>query len=150
MQQSAPARAEAAIEELVRHALEGRFGARDIPDLPLLGKDSKRVAVRSDMRSPAVVLGPAALPAREGYEFFLVSEAEAQKEADRTGAFVHFIDVNGARIAGDTATIWLGVDFVFPRDKKLIKMCCCRGQAIFHREAGRWTFVKYADYPICG
>jgi hypothetical protein len=130
------------IEDLVRQALEDRLAANDIPDGKLLAQ-SPRIAVRAEMPDAQLTLGEAALPRREGQDAFLISVASAQADADRTGTPVHFIGVDGPSIIGETATISLGVDVVFPRDPKVVKLCCCTGRAEFARVGGRWTFVKW-------
>ena len=42
----------------------------------------------------------------------------------------------------------MGVDVTFPKDPKIVKMCCCTGRGEFRRVNGRWTFVKWAE-TIC-
>ena len=131
------------IETLVRQALEDRLAAGDFPDRNLLGS-ARRIAIREEMPQARMKLGAGALPQQDGYEFYLISEKAAQVEADSGGHFVHFITVDEASIDEDTATVWLGVDFVFRHDPKLLKMCCCKGLGRFQRIDGRWTFVKWA------
>jgi hypothetical protein len=135
------------IEMLVKQAVNDRFGARDLPDGNLLGK-ATRIAIREEMPEARLKLSRGALPQRGGYEFFLISEAAAQADADRLGRAVFFVTVDRPSIIEDTATISLGVDVVSPREPKSIKMCCCNGVGQFQRAGGRWTFVKWAQM-IC-
>ncbi len=62
------------------------------------------------MPGASLRLGSGALPQREGFEFYLVSKAGAQAEANRTGQAVPFIAVDQPLITDDTATI-LGGQF---------------------------------------
>ena len=135
------------VEVLVKQAVEDRFAAKDLPDGNLLG-NATRIAIREEMPDAGLKLSRGALPQRDGYEFFLISEVAAQAEADRVGRAVYFITVDRPSIIEDTATISLGVDVVSPREPKTIKMCCCTGQGQFRRAGGRWTFVKWAQM-IC-
>jgi hypothetical protein len=132
------------IDLLVRQALEDRLAANNLPDGNLLG-NSKRIAIRQEMPAAKLKMGRSALPQREGHEFYFISEAAAQSEADFTKQPVHFITVDGPSIAGDTALISLGVDVIFPRTPKVGKLCCCTGRGQFRRAEGRWTFVKWVD-----
>jgi hypothetical protein len=132
------------VELLVRQALEDRLAAKNVPDGNLLGS-STRIGIREEMPKAGMKLGREALPQREGYEFFLISLAEAQAEADQSGKPVHVITVDRPSLAEDTATLWLGVDVAFPREPKVIKLCCCTGQGQFRRVEGRWRFVKWAS-----
>ena len=140
-------RASPDIELLVKQALEDRFAAGNVPDRNLLGA-SRRIAIREDMAQARLTLGSAALPQQEGYEFYLLSTTAAQAEADRTGQHVHFVLVDGPAISADLGVVWIGVDFVAPRDRKMIKLCCCSGRGQFRRIDGRWTFVKWLE-TVC-
>ena len=88
-------------------------------------------------------LSQSALPSRDGYDFHLISVRDAQSEAERTRMTIYFITVDRPAITGDTATIWLGVDFVLPPDPNLVKSCCCVGEAHFRRVEHRWKFFKW-------
>jgi hypothetical protein len=134
------------VELFVKRAIEDRFGAKNIPDGNLLGT-STRIAIREQTRS-GQKLTAKALPQREGYEFYLISQAVAQAEADKTSKPVHFITVDSAGIAGDTAWINLGVDVVLPRVPKVIKECCCSGLGQFRQDGERWVFVRWVNL-IC-
>jgi creatinine amidohydrolase len=130
------------IEALVRQALEDRVRAGDIPDFQLLG-GTRRIGVRRELPLAGLTLGPDALPRIDGYEFYLVSAATAQADADRTKEKIRFVTVDRPSIAAETATIWMGTDFVSPADPTMIKMCCCEGRATFRHAGERWVFVEW-------
>lgn len=134
------------VDALIRQVLADRIAAKDIPDFGLL-RGATRIAVRSDrVRLP---LGKAALPALEGYELRLISTEEAQAEAERTQTIVHFIAIENLQIGGDTAGLWIGVDFTMPPDPKLVKMCCCSRSLEYRRVEDRWVFVRWGDGARC-
>lgn len=145
--QSFASPASADTETLVREALEDRLATSDIADLRLLG-GAKRMAIRDDMPRAQLKLSAGALPHREGYEFYLISEKAAQAEADRTGQLVFFITADQPSITDGVATLWLGTDVTIPTDSRKAKTCCCRRLGQFRRSDGRWTFVKWLDW-IC-
>jgi len=145
--QSSARLATADIELLVKQALENRFDARDLPDRNLLGTLT-RIAVREEMPGARLRLGSGALPQREGYEFYIVSEAWAQAEANRTGQAVPFIAVDQPVITGDIATISLGVDLAVRQIPNRVKLCCCTGRGRFSRVNGQWAFVAWSGI-IC-
>jgi hypothetical protein len=95
------------------------------------------------MPSAGLKLSNAALPHREGYEFYLLSMTAAQAEAEKTRKAVSFITVDQPSITSDTAEVTLGVDLVAPSEPGMVKMCCCSGTARFQRTADRWTFVTW-------
>jgi hypothetical protein len=134
------------VDVLVRQVLADRIAAKDIPDFGLL-RGATRIAVRSDgVRLP---FGKDALPALEGYELRLISTEEAQAEAERTQTIVHFIAIENLQISGDTARLWIGVDFTMPPDPKLVKMCCCSRSLEYRRVEDRWVFVRWGDGARC-
>ena len=134
------------VESLIKQALEDRLAANDIPDGILLAR--KRIAVLQRMPRTGTTLTDRALPQRDGFEFYLLSNQDAQSEADRTGRNVSFIVVDQPAITGDTATLAIGVDFVAPRESKVVKACCCTGFGQFKQVGGKWTFLKWAKM-IC-
>ena len=133
--------------DFVRQAIEDRFKAANIPDFDLL-QGSRRIAIREEMPQAKGSVARAALPRIDGYEFYLIATDAAQAEADRTGRNVYFITVDRPSIAGESATVSLGVDLVFPKDPKVVKLCCCSGDGEFRRVQGRWIFVRWTD-RIC-
>lgn len=134
------------INSLIHQLLPDRIPAKDIPDYGLL-RGATRIAVRSDLGR--FRLGQAALPVLEGYELRLLSTADAQAEADRTRAFIHFIAIENVQIAGDTASLWIGVDFTMPSDHKGVKMCCCSRALEYRRIDDRWVFVRWRPEGRC-
>ena len=131
------------VESLVRQALEDRFRARNIPDIGLLGNSTK-IAVRQEMPSAGARLSDKALPQVEGLQFFLITEADAQAAADRTGGPVHFVTVDRPSITDASASLAMGVDVVFARKPDVIKLCCCSGEGTFRLVNGRWSFAAWA------
>src|SRR4029450_5888669 len=107
-----------------------------------------KVAILDELRTTKMKLGPAALPKREGYEFYLISAATAQTTADSSGKLVHFLTVDSPNINGETATVRLGTDVAFPQQPNLGKMCCCSARGEFRRVSARWTFLKWTEF-IC-
>src|SRR5262245_35173680 len=135
------------VETFVKQAIEDRFAAKNIPDFNLLDK-GPRIAIREEMPFAGKKLTKSALPQREGYEFFLISQADSQAQADASNRHVYFITVDRPAITGDTASISLGVDVTFPSKPAMAKLCCCTGRGEFRRVDGRWTFVKWSEM-IC-
>lgn len=134
------------VNALIHQVLADRIPAKDIPDYGLL-RGAKRIAVGSDL--VRFRLGQAALPVLDGYELRLLSAPDAQAEADRTQASVHFIAIENLQIAGDTATLWIGVDFTMPSDHKGVKMCCCSRSLEYRRVDDRWVFVRWRLEARC-
>jgi protein-S-isoprenylcysteine O-methyltransferase Ste14 len=145
--QGLPRPAPAEVEELVRQAVEDRFSAHDIPDQNLL-RALARIGVRADMPRAGLTLSERALPRRDGYEFYLITQEAAQEEADRLKAQILYLTVDRPVITGSTATCVIGVDVVFPREPKAAKLCCCTGLGEFQRSDGKWRFVKWGS-RIC-
>jgi hypothetical protein len=135
--------ATAEVHLLVKQSLESVLAENKLPDGNLLGS-STRIAIREELRRAKLRLGREALPQREGYEFYLISEAQTQTEADRTSRAVHYITVDQPSITGETATLSVGVDVTFPRVPRVTKLCCCTGHGQFQRIDGRWTFLKWS------
>jgi hypothetical protein len=130
------------VQLFVQQALADRIAAGDLPDFTML-QGVRRIAVRQEMPQSGLTLGADALPRIAGREFHLLSTRAASDEAERTKQNVTFITVDSATIAGDDATIALGVDFAAPKDPTLLKMCCCEGVAQYRREHDRWRFVEW-------
>src|SRR5438552_5960932 len=68
------------IQILVKAAIEDRLKAGDLPDGGML-RNTTRIAVREEMPSARLRLGPESLPQFEGREFYFVSQPSAQAEA---------------------------------------------------------------------
>lgn len=142
--QSLPSRqAGPEVDVLVRQVLEERLVAGDIPDIGLL-RGAKRIAIRSELPKSQLVLGEAALPQRDGYEFRLISTSEATAEAERTKAWVYFIAVDRLERSQETVTMWLGTDFIAPAEPRIMKTCCCERSVQYRRVQDRWAFVSWS------
>ena len=137
------AAASAAVEDLVRQALQDRFGADDIPDLALL-EDRSHVLLSSELRRARLQLTARALPRIEGTRFALIGVADAQALADRSHHDVVSLTVDDPAIEGDRASLWIGTDLTIPSQKGVVRMCCCEGRGDFKKMDGRWIFVKWA------
>lgn len=135
--------ASAEINALVKQALEDLLARQGLPDGNLLS-GATRIAIREEMPRAAMRLGTEAVPERAGNQFYLLSRAAAQAEADRSKVNVHFITVDSPEITPDGAMIWIGVGLVAPSEPKVIILCCCTGHGQFQRSDGRWKFVKWA------
>lgn len=131
------------IELFVRQALEDLLAREKLLDGHLLS--SRRIALRKEFPSARLTVSERALPERDGYEFYLITEAEAQVRADENKAPVYFIIIDRPVLAGDTATMTVGVDVLHPREPKVMKLCCCRAVGEFTRPNGRWTWVRWAN-----
>lgn len=135
------------VNALIRQVLADRISAKDIPDFGLL-RDAKRIAVQSDV-GLALPLGKEALPVLEGYELRLISTGEAAAEAERTGANLHFIAIQHLKIAEDTASLWIGVDFAMATHPQWVKTCCCIRSVEYRLAQGRWVFVRWGNEGYC-
>ena len=136
------------VNAVIREVLADRIAAKDIPDFGLLS-GAKRIAVRSDGVGLPLALEKDALPVLEGYELRLISSEEAQAEAERTGTNVHFIVVDRFRSFGDTASLWIGVDFAMAPNPDAVKLCCCSRSLTYRRVNDRWVFVRWGDEAHC-
>jgi len=142
----APASAE--VETFVREALADRLVAGDIPDIHLLRRaDAKRFHVRAELPGSRIRITSRALPSTPGTELALVTLADAQEAATRTGQPFRFVVVDHVNIAGTQASLWLGVGLVVPPG--FVKMCCCERQAEFERREGRWLFERWGKGGRC-
>jgi hypothetical protein len=140
--QWAPATAPEPIQAFVKAALADRFRAKDIPDLQMLDA-SQPIGIRTVMPQARLTLTDA-VPAVDGYRFFLLSPADAQAAADKDAKPIAFVTVDQPAITGDSATISIGVDMALPAGSRLVKLCCCTGSAEFRRGPAGWTFVKWS------
>src|SRR5262245_55357922 len=135
------------VDALIRQVLADRIVAKDIPDFGLLG-GAKRIAVQSDVVGLPLPLGKDALPVLEGYELRLISTGEAQAEAERTNANVHFIAIQNPKIFGNRESIdWSGLRDGSESDS--IKMCCCSRSLEYRLAEGHWVFVRWHNDGIC-
>jgi hypothetical protein len=137
------------VQAFVREALQDRLNADAIPDFHLLAH-SPRVALRAEMPVTGLRLTEVALPRHERVDFYLLSTAVAQAQADRAGQDVFFVIVDLPEIHGETASLKMGSDVVIHRDpsRQMIKMCCCDGIAVFDKVDGKWVFARW-ERMIC-
>lgn len=145
--QAAPPLATAEVQRLVKQALEDRLAANNLPDGNLLWHLA-RIPVREEMPRTGTRLGDGALPQRAGRTFYLLPQAAAQREAEETSQSVFFVTADQPSITEDTATLWIGVDVVTPREPKRVVLCCCRGLGQFRRVENHWEFEKWIQM-IC-
>ena len=129
------------IDAFVRQAFEELLDSGDIPDFALVSRLA-RIPVRQDV-SPELSLGPDALPKRPPREFFLITEAALQSEANRTGETYRFLFISSPTIDGETASLHIGSGILLPRESRQIRLCCCSATAEFRRAVERWTFVRW-------
>jgi len=142
-----PTLASQGVNIFVKQALEDLLERRALPDGNLL-LNSTRIAVRSDLPRSAMRLGSEALPERPGLNFYLLSPAAAQLEANRSKQSVYLITVDSPKLVQDSATLSVGIDLVVPSDPKVAVMCCCTGHGEFRRVDGRWRFTQWLSM-IC-
>lgn len=129
------------INAFVKETIEEAWDLNKIPDGNLL--KGSRIAVQEEMFKSGLKLGSAALPQRPGLEFRLVPRSDTQTEADNTKKGVFFLFTDSPQIDGDTATIVIGVDVSFPKERNVVKLCCCAGIGQFEKRTNKWTFVKW-------
>lgn len=129
------------INTFVKETIEEVWDLNKIPDGSLL--KGSRIAIQQEMFKSGLRLGSAALPQRPGLEFRLVPRSDTQTEADNTKKGVFFIFTDSPQIDGDTATIVIGVDVSFPKEPKVVNLCCCAGRGQFEKRGNRWAFVKW-------
>ena len=136
-----PQPAPAEVQTLVREALEDVLNRDALPDGTLF-RNARRIAVQAEMRRARLALGQDALPRREGFEYYLMSEEEIQAQAERTGASVYFVVVDTPVITGNRALLTAGVNVREPRGTRLA-LCCCIGFGQFERRDGRWRLLGF-------
>lgn len=135
---------------VVRIALRDRLIAGDIPDIGVAREAaSVRLYVRADLPGSKLMLTSDALPDAPGVHLELITVAEARELAERTRQHVRFVTVDHVQIGADSATLWLGADFVAPEQPGIIKMCCCEGEARFVKRNGVWKFDKWTGPMRC-
>jgi hypothetical protein len=132
----------------VKQALERVLARGDLPDGNLLGS-ATRIAVREEMPVARLEVAPTMLPQRDGYTFYLLSEAAAQAEADRIGRAVYIIALDLPRVSGSHGSVRIGVDIRLPRRGGGKPLCCCSAVAHFERQGDRWELLLWTD-RLCG
>jgi hypothetical protein len=132
------------IELLVKQALEDRMPL-SFPYQALLTSD---VGLRRELPAARLTIGPDALPSMAGYTFELASSTTAQAEANRTMKYISIVTVDRPSIAGDRATLWMGVSTFAPAGAFNV-MCCCAREATYVLREGRWMFSKWGEDGGC-
>jgi hypothetical protein len=139
--------APAAIQTLIRQALEDRFRALDIPDLDLRYGRNRTVEIRREIRLDKARLTNDAQPHVDGFTFTLRTTAELQAEANLHPEHLGplFVMVESANIseATHTASIELGTDALVPAGSKILKFCCCWGPGYFRQSQDIWTLSSW-------
>ncbi|MGE5184473.1 MAG: carboxypeptidase-like regulatory domain-containing protein [Acidobacteriota bacterium] len=129
-------------DDVARAVLE-RFTADEgtLPDGGLL--PAGVIFVRAEVAGrPHRRLTVAALPAGTKRRFMLMTTADLQTQADRSGREVYYIDLGDLDSDGNCALLSAGANFVMPSAKRAIKMCCCAGYDVYEKSQGRWLFVR--------
>jgi hypothetical protein len=141
-----------------KEAIESLIAARAILDMNLI-KDHTHVPILETVGQMSVPtkLSRAAISNVAGYGFYLTSSGALSAEADRTGATLFFLMVDGirmnppsplARITDASASVVVGVDLVLPSSSKAVKTCCCVSSFEFKLTNDHWVFVKRGS-TIC-
>jgi hypothetical protein len=81
-----------------------------------------------------------ALPPHLARSFVVKSEADLQREANRSGAQIRFLHIFDLELAGACAAVTVGGDYVMPERKGDMKLCCCSEDEVYLRRGGRWVF----------
>jgi hypothetical protein len=128
---------------LVRDALQQRLNANAIPDFDVT-RAAKRVPIREEMPLARMRLNETVLPHVDGVQFYLLSTATAQAQADAAREDVIILIVDSPQIRDATATLLLGMDLVLWHDPahERLKLCCCDHTAEFTKRDNRWVFLR--------
>jgi hypothetical protein len=128
----------------VRDALQQRLDANAVPDFDLTRRTAARVAIREDMPAAQTKLNQSALPHVDGVEFYLLSTAAAQAQADATRSDVTLLIVDSPQIRGASGRLLIGMDIVLWHDPAhpRLKMCCCDAEDEFAQTENRWVFTR--------
>jgi hypothetical protein len=136
---------QSSVDELLAVVLDRALTVKDyLPDGGFLPTDGP-LLVRREIRGSSAVVSSKAL--KDPNRWLIRSEQALQEQADMTRKRVFFVMVNDIEIAGNFATLEVGVDMTFraPDDPKrvILKMCCCWGTDHYQRnDLGTWQFQK--------
>lgn len=83
-----------------------------------------------------------------GQPLVMRSQAALQAEADRRDVTLHFLELHRVEVAGDCATVVIGIGMVTPARKRLTHLCCCSRTELWEQRDGRWQFRVQA-YASC-
>ena len=112
----------------------------DLPDKKLIDTGTE-ILVRSTIPNSTAVIAPETLTAIPGKTFTLLAADELQARVTAEQP-VYFVQVDGLRVAGDEAEMWIGVGTAVPPGTA--SMCCCVAKVRYTRVSGVWT---YRDSP---
>jgi len=93
------------------------------------------------------ISSPAGLPHVDAVTYYLLSHAEIQRLADRSGDII-YLQVTSPRIQGDSAKVWLGTSFALQRRPGRSVVLLAGGGCSWSlkREAGKWHLF---DPTLC-
>jgi len=136
-----PASADNAPREVLKAALaHALVDPGDLPDKGLVDTGSE-ILVRATIPESLAVIAPETLTAIPGKTFTLLTaeELQARVSGDRP---VYFVQVDGLKVEGDEAELWIGVGIAVPPGTAA--SCCCNAKVRYTRVNGVWT---YRDSP---
>jgi len=112
----------------------------DLPDKGLVESGSE-ILVRSTIPNSMAVIAPETLTAVPGKTFRILTadEIRARVTGDEP---VYFVQVDGVKVSGDEAEVWIGVGIALPPETATV--CCCTDRVRYTRVNGVWT---YRDTP---
>ena len=133
-----------AIEDAVRAVLSTAIDRRHIPDIHLAAATEPIpfVAEARTFRWSARVL-----PTDGGRPFRLTNRATLQAAADAQGGNRYYVFVSDEQLTRDAATLWVGVAFAMPSDRRGAVECCCSSQVQLRRQGQRWVLVE-SEYAV--
>ncbi|HET9371074.1 MAG TPA: glycoside hydrolase family 3 N-terminal domain-containing protein [Vicinamibacterales bacterium] len=130
------------LQAFVREALEDRLDAGELLNEGLRGRTTG-IPVEPSIPRSRVRIGPAALPRRDGFQFLLTTLEAAQLEADIARTPLYMLAIDAVTLSDGTASIWIGSNIVVSSGS--FPACCCRREAHFRRDQGRWVFVRWGE-----
>jgi len=125
---------------------EGRFDpkSRVIPNYSLLHRDG-RVYFRSYVSEPTCSFGSSLLPTSVNAPFELVDDEHLRQLAQLDERGVPYLRATHVRVRDDEAVVGLGAALrLNPRDERGLQ-CCCAGDMVLQRAAGKWRFVEWKN-----
>lgn len=128
-----------AIEEAVRAVLERFPDRRHIPELRLVAA-AEAIPLVAEART--FTWTDRVLPTDGGRPFRLTTRAALQGAADAERTNQYYAFVQDDRLTSDLATLWVGVAFARPSDRRGAVECCCSWQVQFRRTGTRWVPVE--------
>ena len=133
-----------AIEEAVRAVLSATLDRRHIPDIHLAAA-TEPIPVVAEART--FRWSERVLPTDSGRPFRLTNRAMLQAAADAQQTNQYYVFVSDEQLTRDAATLWVGVDFTRPSDRRGAVECCCSSQVQLRRQGLRWVRVE-SEYAV--